>query len=128
MNSLRQKNVTKMDNAYVVQQEKKAEKVQKRKRGLRRRLMLYAVCATIFAIFAVATLTSQYGMLGEKAQQKEQAQSHLAQLENDEKLLKDEIVKLNDDEYVAKLVRRDYFLSEEGEIIFNIPKAEEQRD
>ena len=112
-----------MDNPYVVQQEKKAAKVMKRKRGLRRRLTLYAVCAAIFAIIAMSTLISQHGKLEEKAQEKAHVKSQLSQLRNDEKLLKGEIVKLNDDEYVAKLVRRDYFLSEKGEIIFNLPKA-----
>lgn len=121
MNSLREKNVTKMENAYVVQQEKKAATVNKRRRGLKRRLILYAVCAAIFTVLAVSTLISQNSTLHEKALQKEKAESQLASLKQDEKALKTEIVKLNDDEYVAKLVRRDYGLSEEGEIIFNLP-------
>lgn len=128
MNSLRKKNITKMDNPYVVQQEKKAATIMKRKRGLRRRLTLYGVCAAIFAIFAMTTLISQNRKLDEKTQEKAHVQSQLSQLNNDEKLLKGEIVKLNDDEYVAKLVRRDYFLSEKGEIIFNLPKAKEDGD
>lgn len=37
-------------------------------------------------------------------------------------MLQEEIVKLNDDDYIAKLARRDYFLSENNEIIFNLPK------
>ena len=66
MNSLRKKNVTKMENAYVVQQEKKAATFMKRKRGLKRRLTLYAVCAAIFTVLAVSTLISQNSTLHEK--------------------------------------------------------------
>ena len=128
MNSLRKKNVTKMENAYVVQQEKKAATFMKRKRGLKRRLTLYAVCAVIFTVLAISTLISQNSSLHEKTLQKEEAEQQLANLKTDEKALKAEIVKLNDDEYVAKLVRRDYFLSEEGEIIFNLPNDKEDRD
>lgn len=128
MNSLRKKNVTKMDNAYVVQQEKKAATVQKRKRGLKRRLILYAVCASIFGILTLSTLLSQSGTLNEKTQQKESIKHQLTKLDKQEKALKTEIVKLNDDDYVAKLVRKDYFLSEKGEIIFNLPKDKEDRD
>lgn len=128
MNSLRKKNVTKMENAYVVQQEKSAATFMKRKRGLKRRLTLYAVCAVIFTVLAISTLISQNSSLHEKTLQKEEAEQQLANLKTDEKALKAEIVKLNDDEYVAKLVRRDYFLSEEGEIIFNLPNDKEDRD
>ena len=128
MGSLREKNVTKIENTYVAQQEQKAAKVQKRKLGLRRRLTLYTVCTVVFAIIAVATLISQNSTLHEKNAQIEKAESELAQMKIDEKSMKAEIVKLNDDEYLAKLVRRDYFLSEEGEIIFNLPKDEEERD
>ena len=121
MGSLRKKKITKMDNAYVVQQEQKAAKFQKRKQGLKRRLALYGVFVAIFAVFAISTLISQHRILNEKTLQKEKAEHQLVQLKSDEKLLKSEIVKLNDDEYVAKLVRKDYFLSEEGEIIFTLP-------
>lgn len=36
-------------------------------------------------------------------------------------IYEEEIIKLNDDEYIAKLARREYFLSEKNEIIFNLP-------
>lgn len=117
-----------MENAYVVQQEKKAATFMKKRRGLKRRLTLYAVCTAIFSIIAVSTLISQNNTLHDKTQEMEQTENRLAKLKKDEKGLKDEIVKLNDDEYVAKLVRRDYFLSEEGEIIFNLPNDKEERD
>lgn len=128
MNSLREKNVTKMENAYVIQQEKKAATFNKKRRGLKRRLILYAVCTAVFTVLAVSTLISQNNTLHEKTLQKEKTEHQLASLKQDEKALKTEIVKLNDDEYVAKLVRRDYGLSEEGEIIFNLPNDKEDSD
>ncbi|USK59933.1 FtsB family cell division protein [Peribacillus asahii] len=117
-----------MENEYVAQQEKKAQSMKKKKRGLRRRLTLYGICLFAFFIFAVVTIVSQNAALNEKAQQKEKIDNELATLKKEEKVLKEEIVKLNDDEYIAKIVRRDYFLSEEGEIIFNLPKNNEDSD
>ena len=38
-------------------------------------------------------------------------------------MLKLQISKLNDDEYIGKLLRKEYFLSEEGEIIFTLPDS-----
>lgn len=128
MKSLRKINVTKMENEYVAQQEKKAQSMKKKKRGLRRRLTLYGICLFVFFIFAVVTIVSQNAALNEKAQQKEKIDNELVTLKKEEKVLKEEIVKLNDDEYIAKIVRRDYFLSEEGEIIFNLPKNNEDSD
>jgi cell division protein DivIC len=51
---------------------------------------------------------------------KKKLEKQLTGLEKEEKILREEIVKLNDDEYIAKIARRDYFLSDDDEIIFNI--------
>ena len=51
----------------------------------------------------------------------------LAKLERKQTMLENEIVKLNDDDYIAKLARSEYFLSDKGEIIFNIPEPEKER-
>ncbi|MFK4996598.1 septum formation initiator family protein [Bacillus sp. N9] len=52
----------------------------------------------------------------------------LAKLEKKQLTLENEIVKLNDDDYIAKLARSEYFLSEKGEIIFNIPDPKEEEE
>ncbi|WP_458353713.1 FtsB family cell division protein [Peribacillus frigoritolerans] len=128
MSSLRKRKVAKMENPYVAQQEKKVQTVEKKKRGLMRRLTLYSVFAAVFLIFAVSTLITQNVALDEKVQQKQELKGKLAKLKKDETLLKEEIVKLNDDDYIAKIARRDYFLSEKGEIIFTLPKGKEDSD
>ncbi|TDL84852.1 septum formation initiator family protein [Vibrio vulnificus] len=128
MSSLRKRKVAKIENPYVAQQEKKVQTVEKKKRGLMRRLTLYSVFAAVFLIFAVSTLITQNVALDEKVQQKEEMKGKLAKLKKDETLLKEEIVKLNDDDYIAKIARRDYFLSEKGEIIFTLPKGKEDSD
>ncbi|MDM5356566.1 cell division protein DivIC [Peribacillus sp. B2I2] len=128
MSSLRKRKVAKIENPYVAQEEKKVQTVEKKKRGLMRRLTLYSVFAAVFLILAISTLITQNVALDEKVQQKEELKGKLAKLEKDETLLKEEIVKLNDDDYIAKIARRDYFLSEKGEIIFTLPKGKEDSD
>ena len=114
-----------MDNPYVYQQEKKVQNVEKKKRGLVRRLSLYAVCAAIILILGIPTLITQAGAIEQKTEQKQEFDEKLAKLKKQETLLQEEIVKLNDDEYIAKLARRDYFLSDKGEVIFNLPKKDQ---
>ncbi|RFU62653.1 FtsB family cell division protein [Peribacillus glennii] len=128
MGSLRKRNVAKIESPYVHQQEKKVQAGVNKRRGLVRRLTLYAVCAAILSVLAVSALISQAAALEEKEQKKEHLQQKLAELKRHEDLLNEEIVKLNDDEYIAKLARRDYFLSDKGEIIFNLPKKKEDSD
>ncbi|EFS04534.1 DivIC family protein, partial [Listeria seeligeri FSL S4-171] len=41
---------------------------------------------------------------------------------DEEEALNNQIKKLHDDDYIAKLARSEYYLSKDGEIIFNIPE------
>ena len=52
----------------------------------------------------------------------------LEQVLEKQEMLKLQIAKLEDDEYIAKLARKEFFLSEEGEIIFTMPNSSENGD
>ena len=74
----------------------------------------------------VSTLISQSSVLEKKGAEHGELKQELAGLKKKQVILNEEIVKLNDDEYIAKLARRDYFLSEGDEIIFNLPEMEKE--
>ena len=76
----------------------------------------------------VSTLISQNSTLADKKVEKEQAQQELSSLQKEESLLKDEIVKLNDDDYIGKLARKEYFLSDDNEIIFTLPEKKDKEE
>ncbi|MBA9029284.1 MULTISPECIES: FtsB family cell division protein [Bacillaceae] len=128
MDSLRKKKVAKIESDYVLQREQQEHIYGKRRRGLIRRLTFYGICAAILSVLAAIMLISQAEALEKKNMEMERVESKLAQLKKDEKQLKEEIIKLEDDEYIAKLARKEYFLSEKGEIIFNLPEKDEDRD
>lgn len=44
-------------------------------------------------------------------------------IDKQQAMLRSEIKKLKDDDYIAKLARSEYFLSKKGEIIFNLPDS-----
>lgn len=67
------------------------------------------------------TLLDQRAILQEKEDRKTVVEQELGKLEKEQQHLEEEIVKLNDDDYIAKIARRDYFMSEDDEIIFNVP-------
>lgn len=122
MSSLQKKNVAKFESDYVAEHDKKVQTVGKKRRGLLRRLTLYGICAILISVFSISTLVSQAASLEEKNEKVETLRHNLSELKDEEQLLKEEIIKLNDDEYITKLARKEYFLSNEGEVIFSLPK------
>lgn len=87
-----------------------------------RRLVVFILIVGLAAYFMVSTLLRQSATLEAMKEEKQRADQELASLKKDETILKEEIVKLNDEEYIAKLARKDYFLSNSNEIIFNLPE------
>lgn len=128
MSSVKEKNIAKIQTTYVHQQEI-AEIASARKRKLLfRRLSLFSVFAVIMSYLMITSFVSQSSTLDKKVAQKKQLEQELIQLKKQQEILKEDIVKLNDDEYLAKLARKEYFFSENGEIIFNIPEEKEGKN
>lgn len=122
MGAERKQKIARIESDYVVQQEKKDLLKKKRKKGLIRRLAVLALVMLASFVIITTKLISQASAIDEKIEEKEKLKEELSNLQEEQKQLEEEIKKLNDDEYIAKLARRDYFLSDEGEIIFNIPE------
>lgn len=97
-----------------------------RKIGLRRRLTLMTIVFILIAGSLVVMLIKQKNVLAEKEQQKIELKHDLAKQKEKQEDLKIQIAKLKDDDYIAKLARKDLFLSENGEMIFSIPKVSEK--
>jgi cell division protein DivIC len=127
VSAIKKKNIAKIENGYAKQQEAAAVSAGRTKKLLYRRLVFFFVAASVIAFFMISTLVSQSSALAERTAEKKKLDHQLEQLKKKEAMLEGEIVKLNDDEYIAKLARKDYFLSEGNEIIFNLPKEEEKR-
>ncbi len=126
MSLAKDRKITQLQSQYMQQQERKEQILKRRKRGLMRRLTLFGLIAAISSVIVLTTLISQSSAINEKIDEKNEIQSQLTKLEKEEKVLEEEIVKLNDDEYIAKIARRDYFLSEDNEIIFNLPNKDKE--
>ncbi|WP_102264814.1 FtsB family cell division protein [Mesobacillus jeotgali] len=122
MGVIRKKNIARIENQYVQQREKAGIAESRKRKLLFRRLAVFALFASIISYLMISTYISQSAALEKKQAEKEQFEQKLASLQKKQEILDEEIVKLNDDEYIAKLARKEYFLSEKNEIIFNLPK------
>ncbi len=122
MEPLRSRKITTLHSNYTDEQTEQQLENKKKRRGLYRRLTLIVLIALGISYGIGTMLATQAEATQEKINKKIELEKQYASLKEQEKDHRAEIVKLNDDEYVAKLARSEYFLSEEGEIIFKLPK------
>ncbi|THE11474.1 septum formation initiator family protein [Bacillus timonensis] len=120
MSAVRKKNVAQLQSTYMEKYKQQEEALQIKRKGLMRRLAVFFVLVVIISYGLISMVVSQHKTMNEKAAKKEQLQEQLTTLKDEQVLLEEEVVKLNSDEYIEKIIRRDYFLSKEGEIIFKV--------
>lgn len=89
---------------------------------LKRRVMAFFTITVIIIAGLVSANLALKERLAEKEAYKAEMTEQLHTVTETQEMLKLQITKLEDDEYIAKLARKEYFLSEDGEIIFTIPK------
>ncbi|WP_391206182.1 FtsB family cell division protein [Psychrobacillus sp. L4] len=121
-----EKQLASINTDYVRSIERQENRKQAKRIRLFRRLSIFGVVSVVIIGILISTLINSNNALEEKRKKKEQVTEDLAKVQEEQELLKLQISKLNDDEYIGKLLRRDYFLSEEGEIIFALPDSNEK--
>ncbi|WP_419960531.1 FtsB family cell division protein [Psychrobacillus sp. BM2] len=120
------KQIASINTDYVRSIERQENRNKAKKVRLARRLVLFTILSVALVGFLISTLLSSKSAYEEKQLQKEQVAQELEQVKEEQEILKVQISKLNDDEYIGKLLRKQYFLSEEGEIIFTLPGKEKK--
>lgn len=126
--SNRKNSISRIHQDFVKQEEMKAKRLHNRKVSLYRNL---AIMTTIFFLTVgslLFMLVHQKNELQEKKEAKIALEKELKNQEAQQKELNTQIVKLDDDDYIAKIVRKDLFLSKKGEKIFNIPNVADDDD
>ena len=114
--------VTSIRNDYVRSVERKEKRQMAHKVRLFRRLAVFGVVVLLASIWIGTTIYAQSQTLTEKEQLREEAKVELSDIKKEQEQLKEQIVLLNDDEYLAKLAKKELFVSENGEIIFTLPE------
>jgi len=118
--------ITSINTDYVRSVQRRETQNKSRKVRLVRRLVAFSIFSMLLIGFLVSALVNSKQNLAEKQLQKEEVATELARVQEEQEMLRIQISKLNDDEYIGKLLRKEYFLSEEGEIIFSLPEGNEK--
>ena len=120
------RNVSRIQTTYVEQQEYAEIASTRKKKLVLRRLSVFFVLASLLTYLMISNYLSQTAKLDAKLAQKKKLEHQLTDLKKQESLLREDIIKLNDDDYIGKLARKEYFFSEKNEVIFNIPDEDEE--
>lgn len=118
-------NIRKINSDFVKTEDKKRKTDQRQRLVNNRKLFVVILAFMVLLAGTVYIRIVREQALAEKLNENKNLQSQLTNLKKDERNLNQEIVNLNDDEYVAKLARKEYYVSTSGEIIFSTPDNRE---
>lgn len=113
-------NVSRIDSPYMTKYDAHMERQLKRKQRLKRRLILFGaiILISFFSLFTYHL--SQRGLYTEKQQEYEALKQQKQELVAEESMLAEEIKLLEDESYVLRIAKTNYFFTEEGEIVFKL--------
>ncbi|MBT2583847.1 septum formation initiator family protein [Planococcus sp. ISL-109] len=116
-----QQGVTPLQNDFTRAAEIEGARKKAHHIRLYRRLTVFGLIILLTSIWLGSTIYAQSQTIAGKEQQHEEKLVQLEVVEKQQNKLEEQIRLLNDDDYLSKLARKDYFLSDEGEIIFTMP-------
>lgn len=112
--------IAKIKSNYVEQYEKQQKRAQRKKRRLMKRLICSAVIMFIVSGSLFWYHMTQRTTYADKVEQHESLLEEQATLAKEQESLIEEMNLLKDDEYILEIARTNYFLSKEGELIFQV--------
>lgn len=113
--------VTRMDNPYIQHKTLESIRNYKQKKKLKRRMQLIVAVGVLLILLVASGLGRNYYKLQQLEEQKIVAQEELESLNLRQDDLAYYIDLLEDEEYVAKLARSEYYLTKDNEIVFSFP-------
>lgn len=117
----RTRKVAKIKSDYVQEHEEQQIHKTKQKKQLFRRLVAFGVLFILIMGILTITHFNQRAVMDEKQKEYEEKIATLEDYKQENQQLEREIQLLGDIEYLLKIARKDYFFSEDGEIIFKLP-------
>ncbi|WP_342388073.1 FtsB family cell division protein [Salinicoccus bachuensis] len=119
--------VVKVINNYTRKREKEKKTKQDENRVAKRRTLLFGSMLLVVVGILLIIAFNQKNQNQLIHEELVQAQVVLDERKTEAKDLEQQIKQLNDDDYITRIARSEFFLSEEGEIVFNLSDLEEEK-
>ena len=117
--------VVKVINNYTRKREKEKKTKQDENRVAKRRTLLFGSMLLLVVGILLIIAFNQKNQNQLIHEELVQAQVVLDERKTEAEDLEQQIRQLNDDDYITRIARSEFFLSEEGEIVFNLSDLEE---
>ena len=114
--------VAALDNEYTKEQYAEFQKQHKQLIFRRRRLAVVFLVAFVIFLVSGFQLMKDYQQLNTFKKQHVEAVAESKEADKKLKRLEQDVALLRDEDYVAKLARSRFYVSKEGEQIYNIPE------
>lgn len=117
--------VIRMINSYTKKRETEKAQMRGENRVSRKRTIVFgSILLAVAGLLLIVALhqQSQNNALGEEVADREEA---LEEKVAERKDLEQRVKQLNDEDYIMRIARSEFYLSEEDEIIFNFQEGEE---
>lgn len=120
--------IIKMLNKYTIDSDTKREVLKGERKVRRRRMLAMSILAFVLTFVFISIGINQ--KVDNKDLQDEVRETELVLEETNEEheALKQEIAQLNDDNYIRRIARGDFFMSDSGELIFSLPESKKEKD
>lgn len=112
------------ENQAYYQAQLKADTAYSKKKKRIRKIRFYAACLLAVVLFASLYFpyTKQQESIKKAEENLQVLKDDLQQLEKETAIKEEKVRLLNDEEYIADLARRDFFMSKDGEVIYSTVK------
>ena len=111
-----------MENRYIENENRKKKQREMKKRVVKRRIMLFAGILLAIIIVLSIMVISQTKSNADDAKERKAKEEKFQKQQDEEIALKEQLNNLNNKEYIEKVARDDYYLSNDGEVIFKLPE------
>lgn len=120
--------IIKMLNKYTIDSDTKREVLKGERKVRRRRMLAMSILAFVLTFVFISIGINQ--KVENRSLQDEVRDTELILEETNEEheALKQEIAQLNDDNYIRRIARGDFFMSDSGELIFSLPESKKEKD
>ena len=120
-------NIRNMDNEYTQQKNKARRIQQKRTQVIKRRIAVFGGILLSILLVLCLLLVLQMHNNHQLKQEQIAKEQELEKLKDNEIALKEKLKQLNNKEYITKIARSEYFLSNDGEMIFKMPNEDKKK-
>lgn len=121
-------NIENIGNQYTSEKNKKKQRHQMKMRVVKKRIALFAGIMLAVIIVLSIMLVAQKHRNDTDAEERKHKEEQFQKQQNEEIALKEQLNNLNDKDYIEKIARDDYYLSNKGEVIFKLPGDKKSSD